>query len=178
MAARQRRNSSRYRGESGDAYTRFTLQSLVRCFLDFADSEFTNETDESMSRARTLYLSALELLDLDEVQPPRDAGFAPNPIIKAMRRHVELNLFKLRDNRNIVGMQRQVEAPPPPRMINSLPTVGGRGQLTLPGVRPIRPTPYRYSTLVERAKQLVALAQQIEAAYLSSLVSLGESGYT
>ena len=161
-----------------NAYTRFTLQSLVRCFLDFADSEFTNETDESMSRARTLYLSALELLDLDEVQPPRDAGFAPNPIIEAMRRHVELNLFKLRDNRNIVGMQRQVEAPPPPRMINSLPTVGGRGQLTLPGVRPIRPTPYRYSTLVERAKQLVALAQQIEAAYLSSLVSLGESGYT
>jgi len=165
-------------GNRTNAYTRFTLLSLVRCFLDFADSEFTNETDESMSRARTLYLSALELLDLDEVQPPRDTGFAPNPIIEAMRLHAELNLFKLRDNRNIAGMQRQVEAPLPTRMISSLPTVGGRGQLTLPGARPIRPTPYRYSTLIERAKHLVALAQQIEAAYLSALVSMGDVGYT
>jgi hypothetical protein len=159
------------------AYTRFTLLSMVRCFLDFADSEFTNDTGESISRARTLYLSALDLLDMPELHQ-QEFGFAPNPMIQAMRLHAELNLFKLRDNRNIAGMQRQLEAPPPAKMISSLPTVGGGGQLTLPGARPIRPTPYRYSTLVERAKHLVALAQQIEAAYLSALVSLGDVGYT
>ena len=158
-----------------NAYTRFTLLYMVRCFLDFADAEFTSETDESTSRARALYLSALELLGLNELRPPKDAGFAPNPVVEALRLHAELNLFKLRDNRNIAGMQRQIETPPPTRMINSLPTVGGGGQLALPGVRP---TPYRYSTLVERAKHLVALAQQIEAAYLSALEKTGAEGYT
>jgi hypothetical protein len=161
-----------------DAYTRFTLLSMVRCFLDFADSEFTNDTGESNSRARTLYLSALDLLDLPELQTPKDFGFAPNPVIQAMRLHAELNLFKLRDNRNIAGMQRQTEVPPPTRMINSLPTVGGGGQLTLPGARPIRATPYRYSVLMERAKHLVALAQQIEAAYFAALERTGAEGYT
>lgn len=161
-----------------NAYMRFTLLSVVRCFLDFADSEFTNETDESISRARTLYLSAVELLNLPELQPPKDAGFAPNPVTEALKLHAELNLFKLRDNRNIAGMQRETEPALPQKMLHSLPTIGGGGQLTLPGARILRPTPYRYSALVERAKQLVSIAQQIEAAYLSALDRMGDAGYT
>jgi len=161
-----------------DAYTRFTLLAMVRCFLDFADSEFTNDTGESISRARTLYLSALDLLDLPELQTPKDFGFAPNPVVQALRLHAELNLFKLRDNRNIAGMQRQTEVPLPTRMINSLPTIGGGGQLTLPGAQTLHPTPYRYSVLMERAKHLVALAQQIEAAYFSTLERTSAEGYT
>jgi hypothetical protein len=50
------------------AYTRFTIMSLVRCLLDYADSEFTQETPESLPRARTLYLTALDLLNLPEFQ--------------------------------------------------------------------------------------------------------------
>ena len=50
------------------AYTRFTIMSLVRCLLDFADSEFTQETGESLAQARTLYLTALDLLNLPELQ--------------------------------------------------------------------------------------------------------------
>ncbi|MBI3969614.1 MAG: hypothetical protein HY329_28560, partial [Chloroflexi bacterium] len=51
-----------------NACTRFTLLSLVRCFLEFADAEFTRDTAESVPRARTLYLTALELLDLPELK--------------------------------------------------------------------------------------------------------------
>ena len=54
------------------AYTRFTIMSLVRCLLDFADSEFTQETAESLARARTLYLTALDLLNLPELQQRLD----------------------------------------------------------------------------------------------------------
>ena len=46
-----------------ETYTRFTLQALVRCFLEYADEEFTQDTAESVARARALYATALELLD-------------------------------------------------------------------------------------------------------------------
>ncbi|MGW0631176.1 Tc toxin subunit A-related protein [Streptomyces sp. NPDC002758] len=45
-------------------YTRGTLQLLIRCLLDYADSEFTRDTSESVERARILYGTARELLDL------------------------------------------------------------------------------------------------------------------
>ena len=38
-----------------NTYTRFTLLSLIRCILDYADAEFTRDTGESNARARTLY---------------------------------------------------------------------------------------------------------------------------
>ena len=50
-----------------NAYTRFTLASLVGCFLEFADAEFTRDTAESVARARTLYMTALELLEAKEL---------------------------------------------------------------------------------------------------------------
>ena len=51
-----------------NAYTRFTLQSIVRCLLDYADSEFTKDTAESVPRARELYELVLELLDAPELR--------------------------------------------------------------------------------------------------------------
>ena len=51
-----------------NSYTRFTLMSLVRCLLDYADSEFTRDTVETVPRARRLYRTALELLDLEELR--------------------------------------------------------------------------------------------------------------
>ena len=301
------------------AYTRFTIMSLVRCFLDYADSEFAQETGEAQAIARTLYLTALELLNLPELQqklgfcddriaevkiepgkdiPPevpaavgaiieqltpglsiplstivvevnsalkggaswevkldkartivqkanakaplprstsalmneeatalkekhtllltqpkldfilQDVGIKageaifgvkgqpqppappnsgkpvapfitptlqfcvpPNPILKALRFHAELNLYKLRTCRNIAGMKRQLDPYAASTDTSSgLPTIGAGGQLVLPGISVIRPTIYRYSVLIERTKQLVQLAGQIEAAKLSSLM--------
>jgi len=50
-----------------NTYSRFTLLSVARCLLDFADAEFTRDTAESVPRARTLYLTALDLLDQPEL---------------------------------------------------------------------------------------------------------------
>src|SRR5262249_35453911 len=51
-----------------DTYTRFTLLAIVRCLLDYAEAEFTLDTAESVPRARTLFQTALELLDADEIR--------------------------------------------------------------------------------------------------------------
>jgi hypothetical protein len=51
-----------------DSYTRFTIISIVRCLLGYADAEFTRSTSESVPRARQLYMEAIDLLDTPEVQ--------------------------------------------------------------------------------------------------------------
>ncbi len=48
-------------------YTRFTLLSIIKCMLDYADNEFTFDTGESVPRARKLYETALHLLNSPEI---------------------------------------------------------------------------------------------------------------
>ena len=43
------------------AYARYTILSLIRCLLDAGDDDYTRDTSESVPRARTYYLTALEL---------------------------------------------------------------------------------------------------------------------
>ncbi|MGM8898924.1 MULTISPECIES: ribosomal protein L7/L12 [unclassified Psychrobacter] len=53
-----------------NTYTHFTIQSIIRCLLDYADAEFTYDTSESVARARNLYNTALELIESElPVQP-------------------------------------------------------------------------------------------------------------
>jgi Tc toxin complex TcA C-terminal TcB-binding domain/Bacterial Ig domain len=148
------------------AYTRFTLMTLVRCYLDFADAEFTRDDVESVARARLLYRTALDLLALLEMQPPTGSAaspFPPNPVPQALKMRAELNLFKLRSGRNIAGIERQLTPlTEPTLMLDRLPTDSDAQRL-------FRPTPYRYSVLVERAKNLVSIAQQVEQAFLAAL---------
>jgi Tc toxin complex TcA C-terminal TcB-binding domain len=149
-----------------NAYTRFTLMTLVRCYLDFADAEFTRDNVESVARARSLYGTAVELLSLPEMQPPTGSAaspFPPNPVPQALKMRAELNLFKLRSGRNIAGIERQLTPLTEPElMLDRLPAPSGAQRL-------FRPTPYRYSILVERAKNLVSIAQQVEQAFLVAL---------
>jgi hypothetical protein len=139
-----------------NAYTQFTLMTLARCCLAFADELFTRETGESLPQARTLYATVLDLLALEEMQPPQaeDATaplLPPNPVIQALRFHAALNLFKLRNGLNIAGLER--------------PSAAQAASVTVS----LQPTPYRYLVLIERAKQLVAQAQQLESAFLAAL---------
>lgn len=48
-----------------NSYTKYTIFSIVRCLLGFADSQFSQDTNESLVRARVLYEKALELLATD-----------------------------------------------------------------------------------------------------------------
>lgn len=94
----------------------------------------------------------------------------PNPLIGALRLRAELNLYKIRTCRNIAGLERQLEPyAAPTDTISGLPSIGDGGQLVLPGAVRIQPTQYRYRALIERARQLAGIAQQMEATFLSLL---------
>jgi Tc toxin complex TcA C-terminal TcB-binding domain len=135
-----------------NAYTRFTLISLIRLMLDFADTEFARDAVESLPRARTLYLTVLDLLDRPELlQPPPISAVPPNPVVIGLRQHAEIQLVKMRSARDIAGLVR----------------VQGSQQ----------PTVYRYTTLIDRAKQLVALAQQMESSFLAALEKFDAEKY-
>ncbi|HEU0052514.1 MAG TPA: hypothetical protein VFQ39_05025, partial [Longimicrobium sp.] len=149
-------------------YTRFALLSLSECLLDFADGEFARETEESVATARSLYLIARELLALPELATiePTAVGqvLLPNPRLDGLRRQAEAQLAKLRQGRNAAGLRRTLPAETAP-----LSAMGPGGGLRAPGEALLRPTPYRFGVLLERAKQLTALAQQVESAYLQAI---------
>lgn len=179
---RQTLNPHDIASERGYAYTRYTLISLISCFIDFADAEFAHATAESLVQARNLYLTALDLLDLPEMLPPEDeraianpltsSGPAPlNPAIVTLRRRAETNLHKLRNGRNIAGMKRMAESDK--RQESGTPGVGQDLKVVSP-----RPTIYRYAVLIERAKQLVGIAQQIEGSFLSALEKKDAESYS
>lgn len=156
-----------------DAHLRFTLLSTVRCLLEYADEQFTADTAESRPRARSLYLSALDVVAAPELAPPSGAGalpLPPNPALSAYAGRATLNLAKLRTGLTIAGMQRPATPTPPA----AAPTVvDGR-----PPAQPLRqPTSYRYATLISRAQQLLASASQVESAYLSSLEKFDAESY-
>ncbi|HSE18100.1 MAG TPA: LamG-like jellyroll fold domain-containing protein [Pyrinomonadaceae bacterium] len=159
-----------------DAYTRFTLMSIARCMLEYADSEFTTDSNESVPRARILYMNALDVLNLPEfAPPPASTAVAPNAVPQNLRLHAEINLFKLRNGRNIAGMRRQLE--PYGGSQNQTSTALSITGAPAPATQ-LQPTPYRFSALVDRAKQLVSIAQQIEAAYLAALEKLDAENYS
>ena len=100
-----------------------------------------------------------------------------NPILKALRLRGENNLGKLRSCRNIVGMRRDIE----PYAVSiaqdeGLPEIAN-GQIRIPGQEGIVPTIYRYAVLINRTKELVALAQQMEAAFMSALHSTDQEDH-
>ncbi len=143
--------------DRANALTRFVVISLVRCFEQFADAEFTRDTDESVARARALYQTALDLLGL--AYPAVGSTAAPanpfglEPVVEALRLHAQSNLRKLRLGRNIAGLDRQLS----PELAAGT------------AIAPRQPTPYRYAALIARAKELIQNAAQMEAALLAAL---------
>ena len=49
-------------------FTRATILLIVRCLIEYGDSEFTTDTSEAIERARLLYETAIELLATPELQ--------------------------------------------------------------------------------------------------------------
>jgi uncharacterized protein YjiS (DUF1127 family) len=45
-----------------NSYTRFTVSSIARCLIEFADQQFTKDTAETVPNAQRMYSEALELL--------------------------------------------------------------------------------------------------------------------
>ncbi len=149
-----------YAAQRPSAYLRATILLIAGCLLDYADSQFAADSSESRSRAQDLYDAAVELLGAAALPSPeaRPADAA----LEALRRRASVNRLKLRQRRNLAGLQR--------------PATGEDGQ---PGHGVVvSPTNYRYSFLVARAQQLVASAAQVEAAYLRALEQTDAEAYT
>jgi hypothetical protein len=103
----------------------------------------------------------------------------PNPILIGLRLRTETGLFKLRHCMNVAGLRREVPAYAAPTDTRTgMPVVGVGGMLSLPITNRLQGTQYRYKALVERAKQLLGIAQQMEATYLSFLEKLDQESYT
>ena len=103
----------------------------------------------------------------------------PNPMVAALLMRAEVNLFKIRNCMNIAGMMRELDPfAAPTDSTTGLPVIGVGGTLSVPTGRSIPPSPYRYRAIVDRAKQLVAMAQQVEAAFLSALEKFDAESYS
>lgn len=140
--AEQRRN----------CYTRSTVMSIGGCFHAFGDAEFSRNTADANARARTLYETAVDLLNLPEAQPETGPTipFPTNPVWESLRQYGQSSLSKIHRGLNIAGVS----------IVG--PVRSGDDEMVLP-------SQYRYAVLIERAKNLVAIAQQVEAAYLAAL---------
>ena len=137
-----------------NAYTRFTVQSIARCLMAYADSEFARNVPESTLRARTLYQSALALLALPDVQADAAQAlhYPDNPVWDALALRARAGLSKIHDGLNLAGLPAELMDP---------------AQATAM----VLPSPYRYRVLIERARNDAGMAQQIEAAYLAALAA-------
>jgi len=161
-------------------YTRFTLMSIARCLIEYADTEFAADTTESITKARSLYITARDILLLPDltyfekipVNQGTDEIILPvNPVWKMLLNRTDTQLSKIRQGRNITGTKRQISVYVPSQrtMLGFSNGLAGN-QIVVPGVALLRrPTPYRFKVLIERSKELAGIAQQIESAYLSAL---------
>jgi len=134
-------------------YLRNTLLAIIATLADYGDAEFTTDSDESIAHARTLYLTAAQLLAHPRLTPvpPSNPGEAalPIPQFETLTTRVGTQLAKLRQGRNIAGLPRT--------------------QTMTTGDPISQPTPYYFRVLLARAQQLNQQAITVEAEYLSLL---------
>ena len=138
--------------QRNNCYTRSTVMSIAGCFLAYGDAEFSQNTVDANARARTLYETAVDLLALSDARPQTgpEIPFPSNPVSESLRHWAESGLTKIHRGLNIAGVSTVG------------PVRSGNDDTLLP-------SQYRYPVLIERAKGLVAIAQQLEAAFLSVL---------
>jgi Tc toxin complex TcA C-terminal TcB-binding domain len=135
-------------------FTRYTLLTLVRVHLDYADAEFAAGTTESVAHARALYLTAQRLVANPLLQPVMPIStLTPElllPELAAFGMRAGFQLEKIREGLSIAGLPRAPEI------------TADSGTVT-------RPTSYRYKVLLERARQTAAQAAQIETEFMAAL---------
>ena len=104
-----------------------------------------------------------------------------NPILQMLRFMAELNLFKIRNCRDISGAVRDL-APfsVPTDATSGLPVAlnGSINSASSSSLSNLKSTEFRYSFLIDRAKQLCNIAQQMESSLLSMYEKVDAESYT
>ena len=68
-------NPHRVASNRKGTYTRHIIQLIIRCLIEYADSEFSKDNVESNEKARHLYQQALELLKIEDLDfDPKGCG--------------------------------------------------------------------------------------------------------
>lgn len=102
-----------------------------------------------------------------------------NPLIALLRMRFEVSWFKLNNCMNLAGQHREVPAyASPTDTYSGLPVAEVGSPASFSAAARLVPTQYRYRVLIERARQLVTMAQQMEATYLSLLEKRDQEAYT
>lgn len=102
-----------------------------------------------------------------------------NPVYAALELKANLELFKIFNCRNIAGMERELDIfAAPTDSTSGVPVIGAGGSLILPGTTTLTPSQYRFRVLIERAKQLVSQAQQLESQFLATLEKEDAENYS
>ena len=108
--------------------------------------------------------------------PARVLSFCvpPNPAVTRLQQHAELCLRKIRECKNIAGLDLCLD---PYATTTADPAGADSGQLPSTLASGLQPMPYHYATLIERTKQLVELARQMESSMLQFISSAEQARY-
>ena len=102
-----------------------------------------------------------------------------NPLISILRLRYEVSWFKINNCMNFADQHREVPSyAAPTDTYSGMPVADVGSTVGLSAAARFVPTFYRYRTLIERAKQLVNMAQQMEATYLSFLEKRDQEAYS
>lgn len=102
-----------------------------------------------------------------------------NPIIRAFELQVQINLYKIRNCMNISGIKRPLNPfAAPTDSTSGVPMIGVNGLMSVGSIPIPQASAYRYDFLVQRAKELINITQQIEGAFLSALEKLDDENYS
>lgn len=96
----------------------------------------------------------------------------PNPVLFLLKLRAESGFFKLNNCMNLAGLKRETQAYSAPTDATSgvaMELVESPSLTTSEFFMPPGATIYRFKVLLERAKQLVSIAQQVEASFLQLL---------
>ncbi len=113
--------------------------------------------------------------------PLIDPGFCmpKNPVHDSLVLKGNVELYKIFNCRNIAGMVRELDPyAAATDSVTGMPFIGASGNLVTPGIGNYAPVQYRFRTLIERAKQIVAQAQQMESLFLAALEKLDNENYS
>ncbi len=103
----------------------------------------------------------------------------PNPIVKALLMTAEVQLWKIHNCMNIAGLVRELDPfAAATDSTTGIPVIGMGGTLSIPSDRQLPPSAYRYRAIMDRARQLVGMAQQVESAFLATLEKLDAERYS
>jgi hypothetical protein len=148
-------------GEGADNQARSVKNMLEdQALFDFVQTGFVRNADG-------------DLVKTEWIRPPFFSFcIPPNPVIHLLRLRAESGFFKLTHCMNAAGLKRETPAYSAPtdvtsgvavELVESAPTASTEYFMP-PGA-----VIYRFRVLIERARQLVSIAQQVESTYLQFL---------